>query len=206
MIEVSLYSVPVGSDVNASMGKCVDRARRDNVAKGTGVMEFVKGFLRTNVPNFEPALQNPDIVGFINGDLGMNTKDFACVNYHLAKAGYLVKIFNVTDDEVNATGVEGETAEWNIIDTNFIQHDYPTAVKIIPGDGMDAVAVLKQAVDQLGLFDDSKFAGVKNPLVETVDQLERIKESMGRIEPGLATKLYDVLDQLGIKVFLATGE
>ena len=136
----------------------------------------------------------------------MNTKDFACVNYHLAKAGYLVKIFNVTDDEVNATGVEGETAEWNIIDTNFIQHDYPTAVKIIPGDGMDAVAVLKQAVDQLGLFDDSKFAGVKNPLVETVDQLERIKESMGRIEPGLATKLYDVLDQLGIKVFLATGE
>ena len=71
---------------------------------------------------------------------------------------------------------------------------------------MDAVAVLKQAVDQLGLFDDSKFAGVKNPLVETVDQLERIKESMGRIEPGLATKLYDVLDQLGIKVFLATGE
>ena len=184
MIEVSLYSVPVGSDVNASMGKCVDRTRFDKDALGTGVMEFVKGFLRTNVPNFEPALQNPDIVGFINGDLGMNTKDFACVNYHLAKAGYLVKIFNVTDDEVNATGVEGETAEWNIIDTNFIQHDYPTAVKIIPGDGMDAVAVLKQAVDQL----------------------ERIKESMGRIEPGLATKLYDVLDQLGIKVFLATGE
>ena len=206
MIEVSLYSVPVGSDVNASMGKCVDRTRFDKDALGTVVMEFVKGFLRTNVPNFEPALQNPDIVGFINGDLGMNTKDFACVNYHLAKAGYLVKIFNVTDDEVNATGVEGETAEWNIIDTNFIQHDYPTAVKIIPGDGMDVVAVLKQAVDQLGLFDDSKFAGVKNPLVETVDQLERIKENMGRIEPGLATKLYDVLDQLGIKVFLATGE
>ena len=66
MIEVSLYSVPVGSDVNASMGKCVDRTRFDKDALGTGVMEFVKGFLRTNVPNFEPALQNPDIVGFIN--------------------------------------------------------------------------------------------------------------------------------------------
>ena len=56
MIEVSLYSVPVGSDVNASMGKCVDRTRFDKDALGTGVMEFVKGFLRTNVPNFEPAL------------------------------------------------------------------------------------------------------------------------------------------------------
>ena len=45
MIEVSLYSVPVGSDVNASMGKCVDRTRFDKDALGTGVMEFVKGFI-----------------------------------------------------------------------------------------------------------------------------------------------------------------
>jgi hypothetical protein len=36
--------------------------------------------------------------------------------------------------------------------------------------------------------------------------LEKIKNQIGRIEPGLATKIYDTLDQVGVKVFLATGE
>ena len=98
MIEVSLYSI-TGGDVNVSMGKCIDRTRFDKEAMGTGVMEFVKGFLRTNVPTLELAINNPDIIAFINGDTGMNTKDFASLNYWLAKSGYLVKIQNVTDDE-----------------------------------------------------------------------------------------------------------
>jgi hypothetical protein len=206
MIEVSLYSVPVNSDINVSMGRCVDRTRFDKETLGTGVMEFVKGFLKTNVPNFEVALNNADIIGFINGDQTMTTKDFASINYYLAKAGYIVKIQNVTDDEENPTGVSSETAEWNIIDYNFMQFDYPTAIKIIPAEGMDVVAVLKQVVDQSGLFDADKIGGIRNPLKETIDQLEKIKNQIGRIEPGLATKIYDTLDQVGVKVFLATGE
>lgn len=206
MIEVSLYSVPANSDINISMGRCVDRTRFDKEALGTGVMEFVKGFLKTNVPNFEVALNNADIIGFINGDQSMTTKDFASINYYLAKAGYIVKIQNVTDDEENPTGVSPETAEWNVIDYNFMQFDYPTAIKIIPVEGMDVVSVLKQVVDQSGLFDSDKIGGIRNPLKEIVDQLEKVKDQIGRIEPGLATKIYDILDQVGVKVFLATGE
>lgn len=206
MIEVSLYSVPANSDINISMGRCVDRTRFDKEALGTGVMEFVKGFLKTNVPNFEVALNNADIIGFINGDQNMTTKDFASINYYLAKAGYIVKIQNVTDDEENPTGVSSETAEWNVIDYNFMQFDYPTAIKIIPAEGMDVVSVLKQVVDQSGLFDSDKIGGIRNPLKEIVDQLEKVKDQIGRIEPGLATKIYDILDQVGVKVFLATGE
>lgn len=204
MIEVSLYSI-TGSDVNVSMGKCVDRTRFDKEAMGTGVMEFVKGFLRTNVPTLELAVKNADIISFINSDTGMTTKDFASINYWLAKSGYLVKIQNVTDDEENPTGVPEESAEWNIIDYNFLQNDYPTAVKIIPGDGADVVTVLKQAVEQSGLFDSAKLGNTKNPLKEYVGQLEKAKELLGRIEPGAATKIYDILEQVGVKVFLATG-
>lgn len=206
MIEVSLYSVPTNSDINVSMGRCVDRTRFDKEVLGTGVMEFVKGFLKTNVPNFEVALNNADIVGFINGDQAMTTKDFASINYYLAKAGYIVKIQNVTDDEENPTGVSSETAEWNIVDYNFMQYDYPTTIKIIPAEGMDVVSVLKQVVDQSGLFDSDKIGGIKNPLKEIVERLEKVKDQTGRIEPGLATKIYDILDQVGVKVFLATGE
>ena len=205
MIEVSLYSI-TGGDVNVSMGKCIDRTRFDKEAMGTGVMEFVKGFLRTNVPTLELAINNPDIIAFINGDTGMNTKDFASLNYWLTKSGYLVKIQNVTDDEENPTGVPAEGAEWNIIDCNFLQNDYPTEIKIIPGDGTDVVAVLKQAVEQSGLFDDAKFGQTKNPLKEYINQLEKGKELLGRIEPGAASKIYDILEQVGFKVFLATGE
>ena len=205
MIEVSLYSI-TGGDVNVSMGKCIDRTRFDKEAMGTGVMEFVKGFLRTNVPTLELAINNPDIIAFINSDTGMNTKDFASLNYWLAKSGYLVKIQNVTDDEENPTGVLAEGAEWNIIDCNFVQYDYATAIKIIAGDGTDVVAVLKQAVEQSGLFDDAKFGQTKNPLKEYINQLEKGKELLGRIEPGAASKIYDILEQVGFKVFLATGE
>ena len=206
MIEVSLYSISENSDVNSvSMGKCVDRTRFDKAAMNTSVMEFVKGFLKTNMPTLEPVIKNPGIVSFINDDQTMTTKDFASINYWLAKVGYIVKIQNVTDDEENPTGVSEETAEWNIVDCNFIQDDYPTAVKIIPSAGMDVVSVLKQASEQIGVFDESKISGIKNPLKESVEQLEKIKDQMGKIEPGIAGKIYDILDQVGIKVFLAIG-
>lgn len=206
MIEVSLYSVPTGSDVNISMGTCIDRARFDKDAMNSSVMDFVKGFLKTNVQSFEVPLGNSDIIGFINNDTPMSTKDFACINYYLAKAGWLVKIWNVTDDEENPTTVPSEIAEWNIIDYNFMQNDYPTAVKIVPGDGMNVVEVLKKAVEQSGLFDSSKMPGIKNPLKEAVESLEKVKNSLGRIEPGFATKIYDIFDQVGVKIFLAVGE
>ena len=117
----------------------------------------------------------------------------------------MVKIQNVTDDEDNATDVPAGTAEWNVIDSNFVQYDYPTAIKIIPTDGMDIVTVLRQAIDQSGLFDDSKFSGTKNPLKEMIENLEKVKELTGRIEPGYATRIYDILDQVGVKLFLATS-
>lgn len=205
MIEVSLYSI-AGSDVNVSMGKCVDRTRFDKEAMGTGVMEFVKGFLRTNVPTLELAVKNADIISFINGDAVMNTRDFASLNYWLAKSGYLVKIQNVTEDEENPTGVPEEGAEWNIIDYNFLQNDYPTAVKIIPGNGTDVVTVLKQAIEQSGLFDSDKLGQTKNPLKECIERLEKSKELLGLIEPGTASKIYNILEQVGFKIFLATGE
>lgn len=206
MIEVSLYSVPTGSDVNVSMGTCVDRTRFDKDAMNTSIMEFVKGFLKNNVQSFEVALGNADIISFLNGDAVMNTKDFACINYYLAKAGYLVKIQNVTDDEENPTSVPSEMAEWNIIDTNYVQNDYPTAIKILPGDGMDAATVLKKAVEQSGLFDDTRIPGIKNPLTEVLEKVEKIKNATGRLEPSLIGRLYDILEQTGIKVFVALGE
>lgn len=205
MIEVSLYSVPTGSDVNVSMGRCVDRSRFDKESMGVSVLDFVKGFLRTNIPTIELALGNADIINVINGDGGLNTKDLACINYWLAQAGYLVKIQNVTDDEDNPTDVPAGTVEWNIIDCNFLQYDYPTAIKIIPAEGMDAIGVLKQAIEQSGLFDEAKFSGTKNPLKEYIDQLEKAKDMIGKIEPGLSTKIYDILDQVGFKIFMATS-
>lgn len=206
MIEVSLYSIPENSDVNVTMGRCIDRTRFDKNAMNTGVMEFVKGFLKTNMQSLEPAIKNPGVVSFINDDQTMTTKDFASINYWLAKVGYVVKIQNVTEDEENPTGVPSESAEWNIIDFNFMQEDYPTAIKVIPSAGTDVVSVLKQACEQVGLFDEAKIGGIKNPLKELVDNLVKVKDNMGKIEPGIAGKIYDTLEQVGIKLFLAVGE
>lgn len=205
MIEVNLYSI-TADNVNASVGRCIDRIRFDKEAVGTGIMEFVKGFLKNNLQEFEPALKNADIVNFLHGNYTMKAKDFASINYFLAKAGYLVQILNVTDDEENPTAVPADTVEWNIIDYTFLQYDYPTAIKIIPAEGMDIVKVLKQVVDQTSFFDKDTLGNVRNPLWDDITKLERIKEIKGSIEPGLTTRIYETLDQLGIKIFCATGE
>jgi predicted RNA binding protein with dsRBD fold (UPF0201 family) len=204
MIEVNLYSL-LENSVNASAGYCIDRIRFDKEARGISVMEFVKGFLKNNLSHFESALKNSDIVDFINGDLTMRTKDFASINYYLAKAGYLVQIQNVTDDEENPVSVPAGITEWNIIDTTFLQYDYPTTMKVIPADGMDIVEVLDKIIGQLSFFDKDVLGSVRNPLKEDVEQLKKVKNINGSASISLTTRIYDTLANLGIKIFTAQG-
>lgn len=204
MIEVNLYSVPA-QDINSMVGRCVARARFDKESMGVSIMEFVKGFLRDNLSNFETAVGNADLVSLINSDTLLSVRDLACINYCLGQSGFMVQIQNVADDEENATGVSGETIEWNVIDRNFIQYDYPTATKIIPGDKSIA-EVLRMIVSQSGLFDSSKFAGIKNPFTDLLNNLDKIKSVSGAINPAITSRIYDLLDKMGINVFCATSE
>lgn len=205
MIEVNLYSISSGN-LSATVGRCVDRTRFNKEALGVGVMDFVKGFLKTNMQYIEPALKNIDVLNFINGTRTMRTKDFMSINYYLAKAGFMVQIQNVTEDEENPTSIPEDTTEWNIIDYTFMQEGYPTTIKVIPTDGMDIAQVLRKIVDDSSFFDSDILGGIKNPLDELLTKIEKVKDLKGSIDPGMTTKLYEILDQLGIKIFVATSE
>lgn len=205
MIEVNLYSIPAG-DVNSRVGKCVARNRFDKDSMGVSIEEFVKGFLKDNLEKFEVGVGNSDLTEMINSTTTMTRKDLACVNYYLMEAGYKVQIQNVADDEENATDVPAGVVEWNIVDHNFVQFDYPTTTKIIPGEGMEVPAVLHQIVDQSGLFNLDKFAGLKNPFTELLTNVDRIKNLTGSVSSALVSRIYDYLDQLGIEVFCAVSE
>lgn len=205
MIEVSLYAIPT-KDINSTVGTCIDRARFDHDKFGAGVLSFVKGFLKTNVKVFDAALGNPDLIEIINNDDVMTAKDFASINFCLVKSGFVVKIQNVTDDEENPTGVTGGSVEWNVIDNNFMQYGYPTTTKIIPSDGMEINKILRQVVENSGVFAEDRFMGVKNPFKDLLDNLDKVKEISGAISPSITTKIYENLDQLGFKIFVATGE
>lgn len=206
MIEVNLYSIPT-QDVNSMVGRCVARSRFNKESMGVSIMEFVKGFLKNNLSNFESSLGNEELVSYINSSSVMSTKDFSSINYWLAQSGFMVQIQNVTDDEENSTEVpSGGVVEWNVIDYNFIQNDYPTATKIIPGEGMDIPSVLRQIVEQSGLFDQNKMSGVKNPFTVLLNNMDKIKSTTGSISPSITSQIYNLLDQMGIKVFCATSE
>jgi hypothetical protein len=94
----------------------------------------------------------------------------------------------------------------NVIDNNFIQNDYPTATKIIPSVDQDIPTVLKQIVDESGLFDNDKFAGLKNPFTNLFTNIERIKNVSGSINATLVSRVYEALDQVGFSIFCATSE
>ena len=206
MIEVSLYSIPA-NDPMSKVGKCIARNRFDKDGMGVSVEEFVQGFLKDNTDKFADGLGSAELEATINSSVPLSRRDISCINYYLTQAGYIIKIFNVTDDEVNATGVpSGEVVEWNVIDHNFIQFDYPTAIKIIPGDGMDIPAILRKIVSQTDLFDQDKFAGLKNPFTDLLENLDKLKTLTGSVSSALTTRIYSILDELGIDVFCATSE
>lgn len=206
MIEVNLYAI-TPNDPNSRVGRCVARNRFDQEAMGIGVIEFAKGFLKENLDKFEGGIGNNDLEDLINSDTVLSRKDMSCINYFLNKIGYKLQIQNVADDEENPTGVPtGETIEWNVIDYNFIQNDYPTATKIIPAAGTEIFATLKQIVDQSGLFEIGKFSGLKNPFTELMTNIERIKNLTGSNNGTLISKVYDILSELGIEIFCATSE
>ncbi len=206
MIEVNLYSIPAG-DNTARVGKCLARNRFDREAMGVSVPEFVKGFLRENLDKFETGVANPELNSLINSDGILSRKDLACINYYLVQSGFMFQVINVADDEENPNGVpNGDVIEWNIIDNNFIQNDYPTATKIIPSVDQDIPTTLKQIVDESGLFDNDKFAGLKNPFSNLFTNIERIKNVSGSINATLVSRVYEALDQVGFSIFCATSE
>lgn len=206
MIEVNLYAI-TPNDFNSRVGRCVARNRFDQEAMGIGVIEFAKGFLKENLDKFEGGIGNNDLEDLINSDTVLSRKDMSCINYFLGKLGYKLQIQNVADDEENATGVpSGEVIEWNVIDNNFIQNDYPTATKLMPSSGTEIIGTLKMIVDQCGLFDSSKFAGLKNPFTDLITNLERIKGVTGGNNGTIIAKIYELLDDCGITIFCATSE
>ena len=205
MIEVNLYAIPA-KDAGATVGRCIDRARFDKDVMNISVMEFVKGFLKTNIQKFDTAVINKEIINLINEDEVLTTKDFACINYYLIKSGYMIAIQNVTEDEENAANVPTDTIEWNIVDYNFMQNGYPTTTKITQVGGTDIISMLDKVVNGTGLFREDKFSGVKNPLKDLLTTIKKIKDLKGSVEAGPVTQIYEVLDNLGIKVFCATGE
>lgn len=206
MIEVNLYAIPTDMN-NARVGKCLARNRFDKEAMGISVEEFVKGFLKDNMDKFESGIGNNALIELINTAENLTRQDLACINYYLIRAGFMFQVQNVADDEENPVGVPtGDIIEWNIIDENFIQNDYPTATKILPSADQDIITILKQVVSQGSVFSESKFAGIKNPFTDLFINLDRIKNVSGSIDPGLISRIYEYLDQIGIKVFCATSE
>jgi hypothetical protein len=206
MIEISLIQIPA-DEWTSTVGKCIARNRFDKEAMGVTIEEFARGFLKENLEKFENGIGSTELTELINSSGFFGRKDLACVNYYLSKVGYQVKIFNVTDDEVDATGVpSGEIVEWNVIDRNFLQYDYPTAIKIIPSEGLDIPGILHQVIDQVGVFDADKFAGLKNPFTDLLNAMDAIKSTTGNVNSGITTRIYGLLDQVGIDLLCLRSE
>lgn len=204
MIEVNLFSVPA-SQQDYTIGKSVSRTRFDKDTLGVSVMEFVKGFIKDNLDSLENPLGNADLVAMINSEtIGWSTKDFMSLKYLLRQVGYDVTIWNVADDEENASGVpSGDIIEWNIIDETFVQNDYPTTTKIIPSQSQSIQDLIRNVVEQSGLFDPNKFNGTKNPFSVLLGNLDHEVSVSGRVNSAIISQIYSLLGQMGISIFFA---
>lgn len=204
MIEVNLYSIP-SDDFNSRVGRCIARNRFDRETIGTSIEDFLKGFLKDNLDKIESKLGIGDLSSVISSEDALTRKDISCINYYLNSVGLKIQVQNVADDEDNPVSIPTGTVEWNVINKNFIQNDYPTTTKVLPSPDADIIDTLKEIVENADLF-DSKFAGMKNPFTDLFDNLKRIKDISGTTNAALVGKIYEYLDQLGFEVFCATSE
>jgi hypothetical protein len=205
MIEVNLFSVS-SSDPKSMVGRCVSRSRFKEESVGVGVMGFVKGFLKENLDQLQSAISNDDLVSFINGSTGMTLTDFQSINYHLGQAGYQVTIWSVTDDEENPLSVPEGTIEYNVINHNYLDNDFPTVTKKTLKESETIIDLVKSVVEQSGLFNEDKLSGVRNPFTILLNNLTHEKEVAGNINYSLITRVYQLLDQLGFNIYCATPE
>lgn len=206
MIEVNLFAVPTG-DSESMVGRLVARSRFDRETMGVSVMEFVKGFLKNNLESFENQLGNSEIVGLINSDQILSRQDLmGCINYYLLQSGYCLKIWNVADDEENAVTIPtGGGVEWNVVDHNFVQNDYPTCTKIM-SEGQGIPTILRQIVEQSGLFNEARFGGLTNPFQILLNNLDHAVEVSGQVNSTLTSKIYQILRDCHYHIFCATPE
>lgn len=204
MIEVSLYAI-APDDTYAKTGRCVARNRFDKEAMGTSVEEFVRGFLKDNLERFSG--DGRDINGILEDNKFLSRIDLACINNLLAKIGYTFIVTTVADDEENPTGVPtGDVVEWNIINLNNLQDDYPVATKIVPSLPQDFIEIFDQIIGGCGFYNEDKFSGIKNPFSAEMNVLKSTKEKTGASSESAISKIHRLLEEHGIRIFVATSE
>lgn len=204
MIEVNLFSI---GSADSNIGRCVSRARYDREVLGVSPLEFVRGFLKDNLESVETKISSSELMDLIsNKSIAWTRKDFATVSYLLQKAGYKVTIWNVAEDEENANSVPSGVLEWNIIDNNYMQHDYPTVTKIVPAESEKITETIKKLLEFVNLFDETKFKGIANPLTKLKATLDFEVEKTGNVNSAIVSQIYLILKQMGVEVFWSGSE
>jgi hypothetical protein len=132
MIEISLIQIPA-DEWTSTVGKCIARNRFDKEAMGVTIEEFARGFLKENLEKFENGIGSAELTELINSSGFFGRKDLACVNYYLSKVGYQVKIFNVTDDEVDLFLAEFLRHDLSdVLVTGAVETVFADAVFLVP--------------------------------------------------------------------------
>jgi hypothetical protein len=204
MIEVSLYAIEP-EDHYAKTGRCVARNRFDKEAMGTSVEEFVRGFLKDNFERFSS--DGREINTILEENKFLSRMDLTCINHLLENIGYTFIITTVADDEENPTGVPtGDVVEWNIINLNHLQDDYPVATKIVPDLPQDFIKIFEQIIDGGGFYNEDKFSGVKNPFTPVMNILKETKEKTGDVSASMTAKIHRLLEEHNIRIFVASSE
>lgn len=204
MIEVSLYAIEPG-DTYAKTGRCVARNRFDKEAMGTSVEEFVRGFLKDNLERFSS--DGREINAILEDNKFLSRMDLVCINNLLIKIGYTFMVTTVADDEENPTGVPtGDIVEWNIINLNNLQDDYPVATKIVPSLPQNFIEIFDQVIGGCGFYNEDKFTGIKNPFTPLMNVLKETKEKTGDLSSSITAKIHRLFEDHGIRIFVATSE
>lgn len=133
--------------------------------------------------------------------------DLVCINNLLIKIGYTFMVTTVADDEENPTGVPtGDIVEWNIINLNNLQDDYPVATKIVPSLPQNFIEIFDQIIGGCGFYNEDKFTGIKNPFTPLMNVLKETKEKTGDLSSSITAKIHRLFEDHGIRIFVATSE
>lgn len=201
-LEVNLIKVP---SVAGKMGTFLGR-NRYSCNNDTEALDAINKFISENMDTITAVIIDPKLNGILTeGNLTIN--DLMCIKYLLSLKGLDLWYWYVSDSETNATGIEPDTFEYNVVDelnlynSSFIP--FCTKVNQLISD-MKISAVYSKIIDIYGLFQGTKFNGIHNPLKNTIDSMKGSETALGTVPGTLTTYTNSVLEYLGKNIKVIT--
>lgn len=203
-LEINL--VKIDQLVGSNSGSLLER-RRYTADNDVEVLAHTVDFIKECMDIMVGAITNNVLVENLRSLKNITIQELSELNQILRiSAGLNIWVYYVADLEVNGSGIGSDSLEYNIIDNVMRIQSFPFCTKkVYSKNAVSLTGLYKTIIDIYGLYKESKFTGVGNPLQSYLSSIEKDEQLVGVTSKTKLTVLNSMIDELGKSIKIITA-